>query len=69
MCLHTTRVRAAPETYMGLVEAGVGLIPAGGGLSKLILPVTVNCGCNTRLMLSMSADPTSIGTAEAIRSP
>ena len=29
MCLHATRVRAAAETYMGLVEAGVGLIPAG----------------------------------------
>jgi 3-hydroxyacyl-CoA dehydrogenase len=37
MCLHTTRVRAAAETYMGLVEAGVGLIPAGGGTKEMLL--------------------------------
>ena len=29
ICLHGDRVVAAAETYMGLVEAGVGLIPAG----------------------------------------
>lgn len=37
MCLHTARVRAAAETYMGLVEAGVGLIPAGGGSKEMLL--------------------------------
>jgi 3-hydroxyacyl-CoA dehydrogenase len=37
MCLHTARVRAAAETYMGLVEAGVGLIPAGGGTKEMLL--------------------------------
>jgi len=37
LCLHTTRVRAAAETYMGLVEAGVGLIPAGGGAKEMLL--------------------------------
>ena len=37
LCLHTTRVRAAAETYMGLVEAGVGLIPAGGGTKEMLL--------------------------------
>jgi 3-hydroxyacyl-CoA dehydrogenase len=37
MCLHTTRVRASAETYMGLVEAGVGLIPAGGGTKEMLL--------------------------------
>src|ERR1700743_671955 len=31
ICLHSTRVIAANNTHMGLVEAGVGLIPAGGG--------------------------------------
>ena len=31
VCLHADRVQAAAETYMGLVEVGVGLIPAGGG--------------------------------------
>ena len=37
MCLHATRVRAAAESYMGLVEAGVGLIPAGGGTKEMLL--------------------------------
>jgi 3-hydroxyacyl-CoA dehydrogenase len=35
VCLHADRVVAAGETYMGLVEAGVGLIPAGGGIKEL----------------------------------
>jgi len=37
MCLHTARVRAAAETYVGLVEAGVGLIPSGGGTKEMLL--------------------------------
>lgn len=32
-----TAVRAAAETYMGLVEVGVGFIPAGGGCKNLLL--------------------------------
>jgi 3-hydroxyacyl-CoA dehydrogenase len=34
--LHATRVQAAAETYVGLVEVGVGLIPGGGGTKELI---------------------------------
>jgi 3-hydroxyacyl-CoA dehydrogenase len=30
-------IRAAAETYIGLVEVGVGLIPAGGGCKNLLL--------------------------------
>lgn len=37
MVLHATRVRAAAETYMGLVELGVGLIPAGGGTKEMLI--------------------------------
>jgi len=37
LILHATRVRAAAETYMGLVEAGVGLIPAGGGTKEMLV--------------------------------
>ncbi len=33
--LHADRVVAAAETYMGLVEVGVGLIPAGGGTKEM----------------------------------
>jgi 3-hydroxyacyl-CoA dehydrogenase len=35
--LHCARVRAAAETYMGLVEVGVGLIPAGGGTKEMLV--------------------------------
>jgi 3-hydroxyacyl-CoA dehydrogenase len=34
--LHGTRVQAAAETYIGLVEVGVGLIPAGGGTKEML---------------------------------
>jgi 3-hydroxyacyl-CoA dehydrogenase len=35
VCLHSAFVVASSETHMGLVEAGVGLIPAGGGTKEL----------------------------------
>ena len=35
--LHGTRIHAAAEAYMGLVEAGVGLIPAGGGTKEMMI--------------------------------
>lgn len=35
--LHADKVVAAAETYMGLVEVGVGLIPAGGGTKEMAL--------------------------------
>jgi 3-hydroxyacyl-CoA dehydrogenase len=37
ICLHSTRQRAAAETYMGLVEVGVGIIPAGGGTKEMLV--------------------------------
>ncbi|MBD0333594.1 MAG: enoyl-CoA hydratase/isomerase family protein, partial [Chitinophagaceae bacterium] len=35
--LHADKVCAAPETYIGLVELGVGIIPAGGGTKEFVL--------------------------------
>jgi 3-hydroxyacyl-CoA dehydrogenase len=35
VAMHCTRTVAAAETYMGLVEVGVGIIPAGGGTKEL----------------------------------
>ncbi len=37
MCLHADAVQAAAETYIGLVEVGVGLIPGGGGSKEMAL--------------------------------
>jgi 3-hydroxyacyl-CoA dehydrogenase len=35
--LHCARIQASAELYMGLVETGVGVIPAGGGCKELLL--------------------------------
>jgi 3-hydroxyacyl-CoA dehydrogenase len=35
--LHCTRIQASAELYMGLVEVGVGVIPAGGGCKEMLL--------------------------------
>lgn len=35
--LHGNRVRAAAETYIGLVEVGIGVIPAGGGTKEMAM--------------------------------
>jgi 3-hydroxyacyl-CoA dehydrogenase len=40
VCLACAGMRAAAETYMGLVEVGVGLIPAGGGTKEMLLRCT-----------------------------
>ena len=36
ICLHGDRVQAAAESYIGLVEASVGLIPAAGGTKEML---------------------------------
>jgi 3-hydroxyacyl-CoA dehydrogenase len=38
--LHGDRIQAHAETYMGLVEVGVGLIPGGGGTKELLFRFT-----------------------------
>ncbi len=35
--LHSNRPVLSPETYIGLVEVGVGLLPAGGGCKELTI--------------------------------
>ena len=46
VCMAAARVVAASETYMGLVEVGVGLIPGAGGCKEMV-----------RRRVSPSADP------------
>ena len=36
LCLGASAVQAAAETYAGLVEVGMGLVPAGGGCMNLL---------------------------------
>ncbi len=42
--MHCDKVMAAAETYIGLVEAGVGLVPAGGGTKELALRMSDKFG-------------------------
>jgi 3-hydroxyacyl-CoA dehydrogenase len=37
VCLHGARIQATAESYIGLVETGVGLIPAGGGSKEMLV--------------------------------
>ena len=46
--LHCDRIQAHAELYMGLVEAGVGLIPAGGGTKELLFRFTERSRRTTR---------------------
>ncbi len=40
--MHGVRMQAAAETYMGLVEVGVGLLPAAGGCKELVVRMLDN---------------------------
>jgi 3-hydroxyacyl-CoA dehydrogenase len=42
--LHAARIQAAAESYMGLVEAGVGLIPGGGGTKEMLIRANEHAG-------------------------
>jgi len=37
VAIHGDRMRASAELYIGLVEAGVGVIPAGGGTKEMLM--------------------------------
>ncbi len=50
-CLPCPRVQAAAETYMGLVETSMGLIPAGGGTTEMVRRAA------TRIPEGVEADP------------
>jgi 3-hydroxyacyl-CoA dehydrogenase len=40
MAMHAARCQPCGETYIGLVEVGVGVIPAGGGCKEMMVRVT-----------------------------
>ncbi len=40
IAMHAAKCQPCGETYIGLVEAGVGVIPAGGGCKELMVRVT-----------------------------
>lgn len=50
--MHCARVRPYAETCMGLVEVGVGLLPAGGGTKELLLRAIENINDDSKIDLA-----------------
>lgn len=57
ICLHTSRVQAAAEAYMGLVETGVGLIPGGGGTKEMLIRASEHADTGEDLDLFHALEP------------
>jgi 3-hydroxyacyl-CoA dehydrogenase len=66
--LHCDRVQAAAETYIGLVEAGVGLIPAGGGTKEMTARAAEGATLQTFLLPKLQKSFESIGMAKVATS-
>jgi 3-hydroxyacyl-CoA dehydrogenase len=64
IALHADRVQAAAETYTGLVEAGVGLIPAGGGTKELTLRAADDTSPGSDLLPAIQRAFEAIGFAK-----
>ncbi|HYA64487.1 MAG TPA: 3-hydroxyacyl-CoA dehydrogenase NAD-binding domain-containing protein, partial [Candidatus Sulfotelmatobacter sp.] len=64
--LHAAKIHAAAEAYIGLVEAGVGLIPAGGGTKEMLIHANENAGSGDDLDLFHALRPVfeNIATAK-----
>src|SRR5438128_5283705 len=56
--LHATRIHAAAEAYIGLVDTGVGLIPGGGGTKEMLIRANENAGLGG-IGFSLSSSPES----------
>lgn len=68
MMMHCDAVVAAPETYIGLVEVGVGLIPGGGGTKELALRVSDACTDSDPILPKLADAFTAIATAKTATS-
>lgn len=55
--LHGARIHAAAETYMGLVETGVGLIPGGGGTKEMLIRANEHAAGDEELDLFHALKP------------
>ena len=55
--LSAAKIQAAAESYMGLVEAGVGLIPGGGGTKEMLIRANEHAGCGEDLDLFHALKP------------
>jgi len=63
--LHSAKIHAAAETYMGLVEVGVGLIPGGGGTKEMLIRANERAASDDDLDLMHALRPIFQNTATA----
>jgi 3-hydroxyacyl-CoA dehydrogenase len=63
--LHSTRIQAAAEAYIGLVETGVGLIPGGGGTKEMLIRANEHAASGEDLDLFHALKPVFEGIAMA----
>ncbi len=66
--LHSASVVAHAETYMGLVEVGVGLIPGWGGCKEMLARLAARPGAPKGPMPAVTQAFETIGTAKVSRS-
>ena len=64
IALHADRVQAAAESYIGLVEVGVGLIPAGGGTKEMLARAVEDLPSNADLLPAVQRVFETIGFAK-----
>jgi 3-hydroxyacyl-CoA dehydrogenase len=55
--LHSARIQAAAEAYIGLVETGVGLIPGGGGTKEMLIRANEHAASDEDLDLFHALKP------------
>ena len=64
LSLHSDKIQAAAETYIGLVELGVGLIPGGGGTKEFALRAADEMHENEPETITLQKRFLTIGTAK-----
>ena len=64
MSLHSDKVQAAAESYIGLVELGVGLIPGGGGTKEFALRASDEMHPGEPETITLQSRFLTIGTAK-----
>jgi 3-hydroxyacyl-CoA dehydrogenase len=68
VCLHASAIQANAETYIGLVEAGVGVVPGWGGCKELLLRAANDPKGPKGPMAPVARAFRTIATAEVSRS-
>ena len=66
--MHSARTVAGLESYIGLVEAGVGLLPAGGGLKEIAVRASQAAGNNGDIFAELKKSFETVAMAKVSNS-